>query len=93
MEGGRWKMEAKTSAGTLSRGSFQGPFHQRPVWFFSHLPSVFLKVGQKTQQPVDRGQDQQEDAGFAMDSEFDLDPVQSGKKLEEQQEKIDDPEY
>jgi hypothetical protein len=66
------------------------------IFFCFPLPSSIFHLlagGQQAQQTVYRGQDDQQDAGFSVNAEFNLDPVKAAEELKEQQQKIDDAQY
>ena len=41
---------------------------------------------------MNKGHDKQQDTSFSVKSKLNLDPAQAGKKLKQQQQKIDDPQ-
>ncbi|MFO7972206.1 MAG: hypothetical protein R6U40_10705 [Desulfobacterales bacterium] len=41
---------------------------------------------------MNKGHDEQQDTSFSVNSKLNLDPAQAGKKLKQQQQKIDDPQ-
>ena len=41
---------------------------------------------------MNEGHDEQQDTRFSVNSKLNLDPAQAGKKLKQQQQKIDDPQ-